>query len=65
MAPDGIHVVEKGTPLVQVIPFRRNGATMKAEIRGETDSEAFERDTIYRNTIAGEGWYRMSARATR
>ncbi|ASY72245.1 hypothetical protein N181_29070 [Sinorhizobium fredii USDA 205] len=64
-APDGLYVVEKGTPLVQVIPFRRADTAVTAEIRAETRSEAVERDTIYRNTIAGEGWYRKTARAAR
>ena len=64
-APDGLYVVEKGTPLVQIIPFRRDGTMMKVEIRSETMDEATERQTVYRNTIAGEGWYRKSARAAR
>jgi hypothetical protein len=64
-APDGLYVIEKGTPLVQVIPFRRDDAAVKAEIRAETKDEASERETVYRNTIAGGGWYRKSARAAR
>ncbi|APG89923.1 DUF6065 family protein [Sinorhizobium americanum] len=64
-APDGLHVIEKGTPLVQVIPFRRVDAAVTAEIRAETRREAVERETIYRNTIAGQGWYRKVARAVR
>jgi hypothetical protein len=64
-APDGTYVIEKGTPLVQVIPFHRNGAAINAEIRRETREEAMNRQTIYRNTIAGHGWYRKCARAAR
>ncbi|RUV52573.1 hypothetical protein EOA85_28405, partial [Mesorhizobium sp. M5C.F.Ca.IN.020.29.1.1] len=64
-APDGLYVIEKGTPLVQVIPVRREDAALKAEIRAETGAEATERETVYRNTIAGEGWYRKWARAAR
>ncbi len=64
-APDGLYVIEKGTPLVQVIPFLRDSAAIKAEIRGETREEAMSRATIYRNTIAGHGWYRKLARAAR
>jgi hypothetical protein len=64
-APDGLYVVEKGTPLVQVIPFRREDAALKAEIQSETGAEATERETVYRNTIASEGWYRKWARAAR
>lgn len=64
-APDGLYVVEKGTPLVQVIPFRRVDAAVTADIRAETRQEAMERETIHRNTIAGAGWYRKTARAAR
>jgi hypothetical protein len=64
-APDGFHVVEKGTPLVQVIPFRRQDTAIEAEVRAETSEEAIQRETVFRNTIAGEGWYRKHARASR
>ncbi|RWO83770.1 MAG: hypothetical protein EOS18_02645 [Mesorhizobium sp.] len=64
-APDGLYVIEKGTPLVQVISFRRKDAALKAEIQAETGAEATERETVYRNTIASEGWYRKWARAAR
>ncbi|WP_322885668.1 DUF6065 family protein (plasmid) [Sinorhizobium medicae] len=64
-APDGLYVIEKGTPLVQVIPFRRADAAVTAEIRAETRAEAAEREAIHRNTTAGEGWYRKTARADR
>ncbi|TIL76094.1 MAG: hypothetical protein E5Y65_23820 [Mesorhizobium sp.] len=64
-APDGLYVIEKGTPLVQVIPFRREDAALKAEIQAETGAEATEREAVYRNTIASEGWYRKWARAVR
>jgi hypothetical protein len=64
-APDGLYTIEKGTPLVQVIPIRRDGATLKAEIRPETADEALEGEKVYRNTIAAEGWYRKFARAAR
>jgi hypothetical protein len=64
-ADDGLYVIERGTPLVQVIPFRREGTSMAAEIRAETFEEAGEQQQVYRNTIAGEGWYRKMARASR
>ena len=64
-APDGLYVIEKETPLVQVIPFRREDAALKAEIQAETGAEATEREAVYRNTIASEGWYRKWARAAR
>lgn len=41
--PDGLHVVEKGSPLVQVIPFRRDSTTIAAEIRAEAPAERAER----------------------
>lgn len=64
-APDGLHVVEKGTALVQVIPFRRQEASVEAEIRAETADEAAGRRTVFRNTLASDGWYRKHARAAR
>ena len=33
--PDGLHVIEKGSPLVQVIPFRRDATELAAEIGPE------------------------------
>ncbi|MGL4241751.1 MAG: DUF6065 family protein [Beijerinckiaceae bacterium] len=64
-APDGVHVVEKGTPLVQVIPFRRDAATIDCDIRAETADEIAARTKILRHTQAAEGWYRKEARAKR
>jgi hypothetical protein len=63
--PDGVHVIEKGTPLVQVIPFSREDAAVETDVRAETDAEAEEREKILRNTQAKEGWYREDARAKR
>jgi hypothetical protein len=65
VAPDGLYVLEKGTPLVQVIPFQRETTLVAAEIRAETASEAERREQIRRNTMAAEGWYRTAARARR
>lgn len=62
---DGLHVIEKGSPLAQVIPFRRDSAELPAEIRAETPVEAETRQKILRNTQAQEGWYRQQARAKR
>lgn len=62
---DGLHVLEKGTPLVQVIPFRRDTTMIEAEIASESRSEAAERHKIFRNTLAQTGWYRRFARAAR
>ena len=53
---DGVHILPKGTPLVQVIPFAR--AARRGEVRAETEAEAGERERVHRNTLAGEGWYR-------
>jgi hypothetical protein len=60
-----VHVIEKGVPLVQVIPFRRAGAVISGEVRAERANEGQEREIIYRNTIAASGWYRKFARAVR
>lgn len=62
---DGLHVIEKGSPLVQVIPFRRDSAEIAADIRAETADEAATRVKVLRNTQASEGWYRTQARAKR
>ncbi|MBD3766200.1 MAG: hypothetical protein IE927_16230 [Rhodobacterales bacterium] len=64
-AEDGPYVIEKGSPLVQVIPFRRDTATIAADIGAECPEEAATRQKILRNTQAGTGWYRLFARAPR
>lgn len=64
-APEGLHVVEKGTPLVQIIPFRRGDSLIAADIGAETAAEAEERTRTHRNTTAGDAWYRKHARAAR
>ncbi len=60
---DGVHVLEKGTPLVQVIPFPR--APLAASVRAETPREAAERERHHRATLAGGGWYRARSRSAR
>jgi len=62
---DGVHVIEKGTPLVQVIPFRRDTLALSAEIASETQAEGDVRRRIQRNTLAADGWYRKMVRAAR
>lgn len=62
---DGTYTIEKGTPLVQVIPFKRSGTYIEGEVRAETEEEAQARTKILRNTQASEGWYRKFARAAR
>jgi hypothetical protein len=65
IAPDGVHTLAKGTPLVQVVPFRRDDAALETSIRAETKREGEEREHIRRSTHAGEGWYKRHARAAR
>jgi hypothetical protein len=65
VAPDGTYTLERGTPLVQVIPFKRQTTHLAAAIRPETPEEAETRERILRNTQASEGWYRKIARAAR
>ncbi|MDX2238203.1 MAG: DUF6065 family protein [Hyphomonadaceae bacterium] len=60
---DGLHEIEKGAPIAQIIPFRRT--QIAADIRAETPEEAAERVRILRNTRAGGAWYRQQARAPR
>lgn len=64
-APDGLHVIEKGSPMVQVIPFRRKTTALQADIRAEGEHEKAERVGILRKTLAASGWYRTHARAER
>jgi antitoxin (DNA-binding transcriptional repressor) of toxin-antitoxin stability system len=63
--PDGLHVLEKGTPVAQVIPFRRDVTEVETEIRAETKAEAEERVRTERKVMSGTGWYRTDARAKR
>lgn len=63
--PDGLYEFEKGMPVAQVIPFRRDSAAIGAEIRAETPAESEQRTRILRSTQAGDGWYRLTARAKR
>jgi hypothetical protein len=65
LAGDGVHTIAKGTPLAQVIPFRRDTLTIEGIVRAESDDEADERERIRRSTLAGAGWYRRHARAAR
>lgn len=62
---DGLHVLERGTPIVQVIPFRRETSDLDADIRTESQAEGTVRQTILRKTLASDGWYRRFARAQR
>lgn len=62
---DGLHVIERGTPLVQVIPFRREDAAPPGVVRAETAEEAATRERIVRRTLASDGWYRREARGER
>jgi hypothetical protein len=62
---DGLHVIEKGSPMVQVIPFRRDASAIAAEIRAESHTDTEDRVRITRLTRAASGWYRTEARAAR
>lgn len=64
-AADGTYTIERGTPLVQVIPFERQGTHIEGGHRAETPVEAATRERVLRNTQASEGWYRRVARAMR
>lgn len=63
--PDGLHVIEKGSPIVQVIPFERASAGLDPVVRAETAEEKLDRQKIQRNTRSVTGWYRTEARAKR
>jgi hypothetical protein len=64
-APDGVHVLPKGTPLVQVIPFRRDDAMISGRVRAEREPEQAERTRTHRSIMSGGSWYRRHARAKR
>jgi hypothetical protein len=64
-APDGVHVLPKGTPLVQVISVRRADMESGGCVRPESDLERERRALAHRNVIAGGSWYRTKARARR
>lgn len=63
--PDGLHTIAKGSPIVQMIPFRRDSTEIEAEIRAETPAERDDRVKVQRNTTTEAGWYRTKARAKR
>lgn len=69
-AGDGVHVLAKGTPIGQVIPFRRADAAIAISVetecvRAENDVERDDRRRIHRAIGAGRSWYRHHARAQR
>jgi hypothetical protein len=64
-AADGIYELEKGTPIVQVIPFRRDTTALEMSVRAEQPADAAERKRVFRSTLASPGWYRKFARAAR
>ncbi|MGE0828571.1 MAG: DUF6065 family protein [Hyphomonadaceae bacterium] len=64
-APDGRYTLERNMPLVQVIPFRRDAASLSGAVRAETAAESAARERILRATQAGDGWYRTQVRAKR
>ena len=64
-AAEGVYVIEKGTPIAQVIPFRRADAALDGVVRVETEADRDPKNRILRSTMAGDGWYRKEARAPR
>ena len=63
--PDGVHVLPRGTPLVQVIPFRRDDAAITGTVRSESVAARIARTRTHRSIMAGGSWYRHHARAKR
>lgn len=64
-AADGVYTLERGTPLVQVIPFKRQTTHLEGQVRAERKSETETRERIRRLTDACDGWYRKVAREAR
>ena len=65
VADDGVHVLEQGMPLIQVIPFRRTNPATRADVRSETGNEREQRVATHRAIKSAGGWYRRRARAAR
>ena len=65
LAGDGVHTLQRGTPLAQVIPFHRDALGLQGVVRAETGDEQAERRRVHRSTLAGAGWYRRNARGAR
>ena len=51
-------LIEKGTPIAQLIPFRRAHAALDDVVRAETVADRDAKNRILRSTMAGDGWYR-------
>lgn len=62
-ARDGLHEIEKGTPIAQIVAFRRTEP--RADIRAQSAEEGDVNARILRNTRAASAWYRQNARAKR
>lgn len=62
---DGLYTLAKGTPLVQVIPFRRADAGLEGVVEAERPQDAEARDRAHRVINTGDGWYRKDSRAPR
>ncbi len=61
---DGLHVLERGTPIVQVIPFRRDASDLDADIRTENRRKApFARRSCARHSHRTAGTAASPARS--
>jgi hypothetical protein len=58
--PDGLHFIRKGTPLAQVLPFKREELSMVA--RGETPEEKLLRENHRRLMMSEVGSYQRKIR---
>jgi hypothetical protein len=63
--PDGLHVLEKGTPIAQVIPFNRESIEWRMVAKAETEAELESRKKAARSISSTSGWYRENVRAKR
>jgi len=61
--PDGLHVIEKGTPMVQIIPFKRE--EFAASVRQESAEETAASFKQLRLLMSESGGYRKHLRAKR
>jgi hypothetical protein len=61
--PDGVFTLGKGTPLVQIIPFKREVFDMA--VRSRTEAEERRVQLQDRCVLSERAWYRKNARAKR
>jgi hypothetical protein len=60
---DQTFAMKKGTPICQIIPFKRGSLTAEVRARTPADDQVVKRQSL--NLLSMTGWYRKFARAKR